>query len=421
MKQTLRLVLGLAAAVVLSGPAPAQAPEARDTVTERRRPELDPPEIRLGAFIATASLTAGYEHDDNIYATRVNEQSDDILTLRPEFALASDWGRHGLGLEADMDVARYSDFDDEDYEDWRIGGNGFLDLARGRLSASLSHSDLTEPRTSTDDSDTGVPTEEPNEYTLDEARLDWLYAPSRFSIRPALRYRVIDFDDNADLLGNPVNNDDRDRDILRASVRPAWQVTDEYRVFVELGATSTDYDDDLDDDGFDRSSDGSEVLAGATMDLTGKAFGEAYIGYRSWDYDDPRYDSIDGLAFGLDVSWNLTGLTTLTLNGEQAVEATTIEDAAGIDSTSIGARLDHELLRNLILSARAEFATEDFDGIDRDDDVFTAGIGARYMLNRYVYVLLGLDHDSRDSSGAQQADNDEYDINVIYFRLQGNL
>jgi hypothetical protein len=411
----------LAGALIVFTTAAAQTPQTLDTVRDRPRPELDPPGMRLGALTATASLTGGYEHDDNIYATKTNETSDDIITLQPALTLETDWSRHGLAVDADMDIARYADNDSEDRDDWRISSRGFIDLARGRLSASVGHADQTESRTSPEDTVNGVLTAEPNEYSLDEARLEWLYAPSRFSVRPVLEYQKTDFDDNTDRNGAPVNNDDRDNDVIRASIRQAYDVSDDYGLFVELAATNTDYDQKVDDDGFERSSDAAEVLAGATVDITGKAYGEAYLGYRSWNFDDPRYDNIDGLAFGLDMSWNLTGLTTLTLQAEQAVEATTFEDASGIDRSTFGATIDHELLRNLIVSALAEFSTEDFDGIDRDDDVFTAGISARYMLNRYLYVHLGVDHAARDSSGTQQADDDEYDINTVYLRLQGNL
>jgi hypothetical protein len=62
-------------------------------------------------------------------------------------------------------------------------------------------------------------------------------------------------------------------------------------------------------------------------------------------------------------------------------------------------------------------ATEDFDGIDRNDDLlFTV----KYFMNRHLYLLVGIEQESRDTSGAA-SDGREYDIHTLQVRLQGNL
>ena len=49
-------------ACVAAGPSPADTPE---TVATRKRPEIDPLGIRLGAFNLGSSVAVGYLRDDN--------------------------------------------------------------------------------------------------------------------------------------------------------------------------------------------------------------------------------------------------------------------------------------------------------------------------------------------------------------------
>lgn len=406
----------------------AQERPPSETVTSRERPETDPLGARLGVWTLDASASLGYQHDDNIFAADTGEEDDDILVLRPRAMLASDWGRHAVRLGAEGTLARYSDFDDEDYDDSRFFAEGRLDLPRGNVAATVSRSDLHEARTSPDDL-RGL---EPTTFSISAADLAWTFRPGALLVRPDIRYRSFSFDDTPTALpGDPVqcrdagsvamcSNADRDRDTVDAGVRIGYELRPEYDLFLEGRASVVDYDMQRDFDGFERSSDGYELLAGSTFDFGSTTFGEVYAGYRHWSYDDDRFDTITGPAFGADVAWNASGLTTLRLEAHRTIESTTIVGASGVNRTAFALSADHELLRNLLLWARVATATEDFDGIDRDDDLTEFGLGARYFMNRHLYVALRFDQEKRDGSGAN-ASGQEYDINKVELMLQGNL
>lgn len=411
---TALVLLGLPLAAAAAPRAPL--PDRDETVANRARPDYEPLGLRTGAWRWLPSVSAGYEMDDNVFATDDNEQDDDILVVRPEVAVASDWTRHRLVAGAQGEFGRYSDFDNEDYEDWRLYLDGRLDMANGRITGGVSHDDLHEERTSPDD----VRGIEPTTYSIDAVRIDWRHSPGRLLLEPGLDYRNLSYDDTEAIGGGSIDNSDRDRDELRARLRAGFAVTDSYDVFGEVKATTVDYDRQVDFDGYERSSDAWELLAGTEFDLGGKTFGEVYAGYRHWTYDDDRFETIDGLAFGADVTWNASGLTTLMLGAERSIESTTIVGAAGIERTAVGVGMDHELLRNLILSARVAAASENFQDIDRDDDILEAGLGAKYLVNRWLYAYLGLDHEKRDTSPAGSGGR-EYTTNTFYLRLQGNL
>lgn len=409
------IVILMLATLAASGTAGGAEPAPRETVTSRNRPELAPPGVRAGVFRLEPTAEVGYVRHDNVFATDTGEEEDTIFLLHPELRLESGWSRHSLVLGGEGTVARYQDFDDEDYEDWRIHGDGRLDLAAGEITLRLSHDDLHEARTSPDD----VGGIEPTTFTLDTVAIAWVHRPGRLSFRPDIRVTRIDFDATPAASGQ-VDNSDRDRDVQSAGLRIAYALADTYGVFVEGRTTAVDYDRRIDFEGFERSSDARDLVVGTTLDLGGKTFGELYAGYRHWSYDDPRFRSIDGATFGIDLTWNPSGLTTLVASGGRTVESTTIVGAAGIERTAFGLTVDHELLRNLILSARLATATEDFAGIDRSDDLQEAGFRASYLLNRRLYLHAGIEHEQRDTSGIQ-SNGQEYDLSLLYVRLQGNL
>jgi len=59
-----------------------------------------------------------------------------------------------------------------------------------------------------------------------------------------------------------------------------------------------------------------------------------------------------------------------------------------------------ELLRNLILGLEWSTVEEDFQGIDRKDDIDTIDFSARYLMNRRAELVLAYSHRNRDTQPA---------------------
>ena len=84
-------------------------------------------------------------------------------------------------------------------------------------------------------------------------------------------------------------------------------------------------------------------------------------------------------------------------------------------SAAVG--INHELLRNLILSADFLGTRDDFRGTTREDEILDFSIGAQYLINRRVTAEVGLQAVERDSDLAAF----DFDRNRIFFRLVGRL
>ncbi|HXH25510.1 MAG TPA: outer membrane beta-barrel protein, partial [Vicinamibacterales bacterium] len=242
---------------------------------------------------------------------------------------------------------------------------------------------------------------------------------NRVSLVGEGRYVNLNYVDTPAAGAGEINNDDRDRDVYVLALRAGYEIVPRFEAFVRGSYNVRDYEARLDDFGIDRDSDGYELAVGTQVDLTGITFGEAYVGYRQQAYDDRRLDKIDGITFGARLTSNITPLTTVQLFVDRDIEETSIVAAEGFWSTSVRATVDHELLRNLILSGALGYGWNDYQGADRDDDTIRATIGANYLMNRYLTVGVAYDFEWRESRG--RAAGVDYTVNRILLKVTGHL
>ena len=161
-------------------------------------------------------------------------------------------------------------------------------------------------------------------------------------------------------------------------------------------------------------------MLGIALDRSGIVYGDFFAGYRTQEFDDARFEDVDGPTFGTDLTWNVTALTTLTALAERVLEDTTIVGVSGIESTRFRLGSDHELRRNLILSLAIETEEEDFQGVDETDDIRGVSFTMRYLMNRRLHLFGGY-RTERRSSTAPAPSAFEYDKHVYFVEVQGHL
>lgn len=408
-RRPVTLILLAASLGGFAGVAGAQEPDPNVTVVDRPRPDFDPLGIRAGGFLVLPSVTVSETYDDNILAEPDDEESDFITLIRPRVQATSDWVRHRLGVTVGSDIGIYADNDEENFEDYFAALDGRLDIRRGTtMDGVLDVGKFHEGREDVED----VEADEVTEYFRYGGRLALSQTFNRFNVRGTGVVAWYDYDDVAG-----INNDDRDRTDYDALLRLGYLVSPRVNVFTEGRYSIADRDAEVDDDGFDRDSDGWEGRLGTAVDITAVLFGEAFVGYRYESFDDEAFDSVDGLSFGVDLTWNPTGLTTLILSGGSDIEATNQTGASGNFKTEIALSVDHELLRNLLVGGFGGYQRDDFDGIDRVDETFTVGATVTYLLNRYLSLQGSYDFSDRSSD----LDTEEFTRNRITLGLTAQL
>ncbi len=395
----------------------AQSQEIKqgETVLSRERPELDPLGVRTGGFLFYPSVTAGFDFDDNIFATEDDEESDDIFTVRPEGIFESQWGLHELKFKANADFGRYSDNGDEDYEDYLIETKGRYDLARGNsVSGSLKFNGEHEDRSSPED----LRGEKPTEFSINALSGAYRHTFNRLSFSVGGLLQQFDYKDISTPIGD-INNDDRDRDQNTATLEVKYDWKPGYDLLFRHAQNSRSYDDKFDDNGLERSSSGYKTVVGAEFDFTGVTFGEIAIGNQSQDYDDDRLPTIDGFVIDAGLTWNPSGLTTVQATVARDIRESIIPPASGYLQTVYGLQLDHELYRNILLHAKLSSEDNNYEGIERKEDVFDGGLGVTYMAHRNYYFFLGYDYTKRDSN---EVDSDrEFRRQILSLKVKGQL
>ena len=69
-------------------------------------------------------VTVGNEYSDNIFYERENRVSDTITTVSPRAELVGKGQRHEIRAFGSAERGKYHEYQDENYTDWRLGGEG---------------------------------------------------------------------------------------------------------------------------------------------------------------------------------------------------------------------------------------------------------------------------------------------------------
>ena len=395
----------VAACIALTAPQIAQAQDIgsnfkRDknvSVRQRPRPDYEATGQKAGGFTLYPRVTVDLEHNDNIYAVAAGETDDNIWRVKPELAVRSNWSRHALGFFAGGNVIRYTDNDTEDSEEYTVSANGRIDIQRGsNIAGSVQTQRLIEPRTAPT-----APTAsaKPVEYDLTQGSATLVKEFNRLRLTGNLDGKDFNYKDVPNVAGTGVVDQDfRDRNEFRFGGKAEYAVSPDTAIYLSATGNKKEYDTNV--AAQDRSSDGYVVGVGANFDVSEAMRGDVQLGYMKQSYDQAAFADIDGFSAAGRLEWFPTQLTTLGLNGSRSIEESTANGSQGYISNNIGASIDHELLRNVLLSATYSHGKDDYRGVDREDKRDNFSATATYLLNRRVGLFLTYNYLKQDSSGA---------------------
>lgn len=379
--------------------------------------DFKPLGIRAGSFMLHPGVEVAVDYNDNVFYSNDNEQSDTIFHVRPYVTAISNWSRHSLSVRLAADVGRYADFGVRDYEDYFLTVSGRFDF-KGQnnmgyhLDALQLHEDLNAR-----DSVQGI---EPTVYHLLGAGLTYDHYFNRLSLGGTLDWQQLQYDDVLGESGEIINNEDRDRQSMRASLTSGYQFKTDKRAFVTVAWDETEYDQEIDRNGYNRDSSGYSLSGGLDFTITNLLTGDVSLGYYERDYDDPELQDVDGVGFGAGLTWVPTQLTTVRANVSSSIEDSASATASGYFRTLYALRVDHELLRNLQLTGRLSYSDSDYEtvldapaGSRTSDKVWRAGLGMNYFINRWMWVGASYDYQYLNTNVA----NDGYKVNRAWLVL----
>lgn len=393
------ILSALAASLVALAPVPeanAQTqPGGAVSVRERARPDFDPLGLRFGGLRLDGQLNLSVAQTDNLFADVSSAAVEDtVFTIAPSARLTTDWRRHWAAVEGGARIKSHADFSNEDSEAYYLRAAGRFDIgSRSDISGAAGFRHEVEPRTDPDSPLTPAPVE----YDLTEASLTATHRFNRFRVSGGVARNEYDFEGAQAFRNN-------EETIFNA--RLDAELSPRFGVLVAATTDERDYPNAP-----TLSSEGKTLLVGASLNLTDLLVGEVSVGQFERTYGGAGFDS-EGLAVSSSLEWYITRLTTITLNARRNSEDV-VGGGFGVPfvETSYGGRIDHELRRNIILSAGATGGERDYGAVDRQDEVVYVDLGADYLLNRRIALSARYSYDQVDSSGT--AAYRDYELNVF--------
>jgi len=424
-----RRMVAVAGCVFLTaGQTAAFAQESADqdvtpnySVSDRFNQNFGADGIRSGSFLLFPSLRYEQIYDDNIFSAETNEVDDFIANINGALSLQSDWDVHALRIDGNVRRLQYFENDSESRTDYGVEGLTQFDLGR-RSAATFSagYNQRTEPRRALQTAFG----ESPVRFSVFDAAVEFDLRQNRFREQFGVRFAKDDFDDAFDPNnGNPIelDQDFRDREALEVFYRQSVRLRPTVALFAEIGGGVQEFDNDQPGLNVSQDSQSYAASVGIALDINKVARGEIGVGYQTRNFDSDLFDDISGLNIDASLEYFLSDLTTVSLSAQRSIQNTAIIGFAGFYSTGGEVRIEHELLRRVMLFGGAKYTVDDFRGVngvdvDRTDKFLEFNAGAEYAFRRNIVLRAGYTRIDASSNGLLARNG--FDENIVQVSIE---
>lgn len=394
------------------------------SITDRLRPEVNPLGIRFGDFFFFPRAELDEYYDDNIFATTTGRVGTFITEFQPGFDIRSNLPQNAINLSAGGAFTRYATHTSLDTDDGYGDLNGRLDVDNTHyfsadVRAEQNHINLGEPQ---------VPGAAATPLRFNDYNGTVAFDQYRLRIGYEVSGTVRREEYNALPLvgGGLAPESNLDNFAYEGALRTYYEFMPGYQAYIRGAYNQRDYDHA---EGFGipiLSSSGYRVDVGSRINLTGVTYIDAFVGYLDQKYEASQFGSIGGIDFGANLVWNATQLTTVKFQTGRTVEdinsvalGVAAANSPGYLETTVGASVDHELLRNLLLNGNVSYTNDAFQGINRTDNIYSIGGGAKYLMTRNFYLGGSYVYEKVDSTGFGAMF--PYYANIFLLRLSTQL
>jgi hypothetical protein len=391
---------------------PRLAPSMMGTVVgqpQRRRLKVDDDPFGAVGFYRGSMLvkpaiefSAGYDTNPGRI---LNGKGSPFYVVAPELLIASDWQQHSLIADLRGSFTGYTRENES--------GNGSLPVnidrpdfngkVTGRLDVSRDTRIDTETRMRIGTDNPGSPNIQANlaRYPLFFSfgnTLGGAHSYNRFEVAAKGTVDRTVYQESTLSNGERSSNSDRNFNQYGGSLRGSYELLPQVKPFGEVSADVRERDNEVDRNGFARSSRGQTARVGSTFELGALITGEASIGYTRRTYEDARLSDASGLLTAASLIWKPTGLTTVTFGAQSSIDESTLPGVSGVITRSYNAQIDHAFRRYLIATLKAGYTTADYDGADRFDKIYSVGGDLVYKFTRDLHFKAQVRHDWLEST-----------------------
>ena len=276
--------------------------------------------IRGGSFLFFPAVELATAYASNPSAVPHGAGSP-YFVVAPELLVQSDWSRHSLTASI---VGSYTDYTNGSFVPSlnRPYLNSKID---GRIDVTHDTQIVLENRFLVSTDNPGSPNlpaglaSLPIDTTLG-GTLGVVQNFNRLIVSLKGTFDRVQYQNSTLTDGETASNADRDLNQYAGIARVGFDLDAGVKPFVEVQQDARVYDQQFDSGGQQRSSLGTSVKAGATVDLFGTLSGAMAIGYLDRTYQDPTLPKLSGLIADGALIWQATALTSREIDGLVAGE-----------------------------------------------------------------------------------------------------
>ncbi len=358
------------------------------TVLSRDRQAYEPLGVRLGGLVLRPTLSTALGYTNNALG-QARGRGSAVVQTSASLLAATNWGRNAVGGYLAIDDQRYLSARGQSATLWTASLGGTLEIGRDRAVLAASHLDLFQTSRALD----GLPIDRPGRYAVNDARASYAMTFGRLSVAPALSVSETTYDD-VFVGGRRVAQRYRDRTAMDGNVTLRWELSPRRDLVLDLRATHFDH---ARREPGQPSRDATTVALLGGIDYAGNAVWRvrALAGVQHRRFADATLKPVTGPMAEASVIWSPSGLTTVT-----ATLSRRIEDAAELTAVSYsftGARVavDHELYRNLLLTAAVDVQQAEYQQGGGRDRYLNLGFGATWLIDRRLRASATWDWSTR--------------------------
>jgi hypothetical protein len=399
--------------------APQYSRGFNTAVRERLHPEWAPIDLDFGGLTLQPQISVTSLFNDNEKYATTDPKADVSFRIQPAFSLGSNWSRNGFGLQAFVAQTEYVRDSEDNSTEYGATATGHLDIQED-FTIDLRGGDqrLVLARS---DPDVPIDTLGPVEFNRQELQATVTKTLPVFQLQGVIALRNENY--------NPVALPDNA--IYDASGRNGTYASYSGRVSYGVSPAVAVFVGALFNQGFrpkvqnlNEDAQGFNLAGGVNFDLSRLARGELALGYLYQDYSTPNTPSDSGFAFSANLQYFPTQLTTISIIGERQSAPSSVAGSPGGISLDGSVTIDHELLRNLILSAGGQVGQVQYrnflvNGLtipeNRTDVEYGGTLGATYLMNRLVSLDLAYTYRNYSSTDALRR---SYTANTLALTLR---
>lgn len=360
------------------------------TVATRIRTGYEPVGVHAGTFTIRPFVSESFGYESNVLGLS-SPRGSTLLQTNASLDATSDSSRGTVNAGLSVTDTRYFDLANQSFTNWNARLGGTYNLGRDSASVLVTHENLTQTQRDLD-----VPQlDAPLPYAVDTFRVGYRATFNRLSLMPSFETARYSF--NSGFAGNTVYDQSyRNRIVVTPGLVAAYEFATRRSAVIVVRNTTAFFSRGTSTSP-KRNFNDTSILAGVDYDLNGLLRARALFGYESRSFSSNTYETIQAPVAELSLIYSPTGLTTVTGTVARRIQDSADETTAGVTTLSATLKVDHELRRNVVLTAAAGVSQNDYN-VGGSQTLYTGNLGATYLLNRYAAVGAVYDFISRTST-----------------------